>query len=175
MGVLMSDENGNLTEYAGNKLPIGYAGLVTQVNNMKAEIDSKVEKVDVIYDMYSSDINLNLSNTSGILGGVEVSVDLSKYKKLIVSTVVFRGADSANTGGTNNTFIIDMSHTLHENYVIAKHKVAYSELGAATTSSFDFLTYYKKDTHILTFGFTYNETLSNNNGGYYVYRIEGVY
>ena len=83
MGVLMSDESGNLKRYAGNILPTGYAGLVTQINNMKAEIDNKVEKVDVVYDM-SGGSTLDWGYPSGIPEGYVTGKDFTKYKKLIV-------------------------------------------------------------------------------------------
>lgn len=108
MGVLMSDENGNLKRYAGNKLPIGYAGLVTQVNNMKAEIDNKVKKVEVVYNMQSGDSNINWGYTSGIPNATSVpNKDFSKFEYLIaffdmastISVAVILNLGNATTNG----------------------------------------------------------------------------
>lgn len=73
MALYISDANGKLNKIAGN---YGY--------------DSTVEHLEVVYDMNSTNPNINWGYTNGINNGVNVTnKNFAKYKKLILYHQVY--------------------------------------------------------------------------------------
>lgn len=165
MGVLMSDKNGNLKQYAGNKLPTGYAGLVTQVNNMKAEQDNKIEKVEVIYDKDSNDVNINLGYTSGIMGGTDVylpeNFSTKNYKRLEISFTLW----NVPTG----VVIIDLSNYYNENT-----RVMWSANSVENNNivQYSFVCNYNRNTQKLSSAFWEGTNTKNNAAGFVILSIK---
>lgn len=57
----------------------------SDMENFVSEAMENVEQIEVVYDKDSDDININKGLTSGMRSG-EYAIDLSKYKRLIITT-----------------------------------------------------------------------------------------
>jgi hypothetical protein len=141
-----------------------------------------VEHIETVYDMLSSDSNMNLGYTTGIVsGGESINIDLSKYKYLIVTHCPF--------GHGFNRYVIDLDDSL----LINNSSININEfMGGAfvpnqemTENSLDGDLYFSTSvvdvnkqtfTHRLT-GWITSSTVAPKNINYHsvIVKIEGVY
>lgn len=146
----------------------------SDMENFVNDAIDNCDKTEVVYDAYDENIEINKGFTAGIIGGVEVNIDLNKYKFLRIFCRPYT-FDLTNNGGTNNCFIVDLTRPLYVNTVISKNVFSYSNLEYAYKQYFDVYFAYNKTNHNFVFGFTFDGELRNNNNACYVYKIEGVF
>lgn len=146
----------------------------------KKEI-ADVEHIEIVYDMSSSDGNINLGKTSGIVsGGEPINIDLSKYKKLIVTYCFF------NTGFIKYTIDLDSSLLINNSIInISQYMGGANSFNQKNSEGSDGDQYFSNSsvnaektafTHTLS-GWFSSGTISarNNNYNSVVVKIEGVY
>ena len=140
-----------------------------------------VEHIETIYDMTSSDSNINLGKTSGIVSGDEpINIDLSKYKKLIVTHCFF------NSGFIKYTIDLDSSLLINNSNInISQYMGGATSFNQNNSEGSDSDQYFSNSsvnaektafTHTLS-GWFSSGTISarNNNYNSVVVKIEGVY
>ena len=133
-----------------------------------------VEHIETIYDMSSSDSNINWGYTGGLLGETTVNnKNFSKYKKLKVY---------CNAGRSNFDYCIDLIKKLK---LITLNGYAYG--GGGEVPSFDVIenttkgiSYVSSDKttffhYLIGFTNTSGWQSRNNDANFLVYKIEGVY
>lgn len=164
MSLYYSDANKNLHKVAGN-----------------INLPTNVERVELVYDMSSSDSNINLNHKSGIPALTKVNVDLTKYKKLIVYA---EGPKSV----VSKIYYVDL---LKPASVIGVSGFPYMGIGTHTSIDdiwgglttagiyYDFALVNTSKTifyHYET-GYTSGNTVvkRNTNLEYRIYKIEGIY
>lgn len=127
------------------------------------------ERVETIYDMTSTDANLNWGYTGGIQNATVTSKDFSKYKKLIVYYCLKNKDAESSTFGRNNIIEIDLSKFIKFKYsttnLIRYLNYAQSYTGGIIVKINENKTSFEV---VITDG-TSIETTS------FVYKIEGVY
>ena len=139
-------------------------------------------QVETIYDMNSTDANINLGYTGGIQNLQEVNIDLSKYKKANVYLNLYEfdnGASGCGSGNRNDILQIDLSTNRSENNL------------SAATNTFGYIFYdgtwkvnsaqlfmaridYNHLTKTFVPKLAYDGQLVTS-PTYYIYKIEGVY
>ncbi len=114
-----------------------------------------VIKTELVYDMYSSDSNVNRGKTTGINSEY---IDLDKYNFIDVVLQIFP-TNSVNTGGWSGVMRMDLTtKKKSEEWYVATNSFAYSNMdanGAVGSSSFQCVLLYNKNTHLLQLRMTY--------------------
>ena len=140
-----------------------------------------VEHIEIVYDMSSSDGNINLGKTSGIVsGGEPINIDLSKYKKLIVTHCFF------NSGFIKYTIDLDSSLLINNSNInISQYMGGATSFNQNNSQGSDSDQYFSNSsvnaektafTHTLS-GWFSSGTISarNNNDNSVIVKIEGAY
>ena len=185
--VIITDANGNPTEVAGNFLTSedleSISNTVSLLDNKIAEFSQRVnytESVETVYDMFADTTDLHLNKQEGIQGGVSITKNLNKYKRLRF-VVQFYPASSTNTGGYNDVFELDLTSNSASNWKIATAVFAYP----VSVTNFDTYgstwkaaVWYNLLTNELKFSFGFgatNNTDYNQTTNAIITKIEGIY
>lgn len=137
----------------------------------KADVDLSnitvnTDKCEIVYDMSSTDSTLNWGYTSGIQGSVSVSgKDFSKYKKLRYYCSRY---------GFVSIGIIDLEGVQRQEAYRSKSTQADVESSTNYVTTFT-VSVNSEKTSFKVDSVYQNTGGKNNNTGYYIYKIEGVY
>ena len=144
-------------------------GILNELNYLKAQ---KVETYEVVYDKNSEDEKVNWNLKNGILGGKAKSgVNFLKFKRLRVY-VMFANKISY----TGEIPLENPNPTTTKREILANFRVGDED---ASQSIYYILLKITDLTYIvnMTMGFYTGSTnyTRDNNSGYYIYKIEGIY
>ena len=144
------------------------------------DLDVEPEQVESVYDMYGDD-SVNHGRFDGVLGGYDINLNLSKYKKLQVY---------CSCSGVLFSYFLDLTHSVHNSNINSQENV-YMSVGTGhavddiidsreTTGIYFSWSYVNQDKtkfYNADMGFTKGSqlTIRNDNSSYYVYKIEGYW
>ena len=170
----MSQSKFNSMKNASGKIP-DLANQIVMTNSEDTNISCL--RTEVVYDMTSSDANINWGYTSGIQGNVEVIKDLTKYQYIDIVPQVYK-LGATNTGGWSGVYRLDLtSQRVSGDWYVATYTTAYADAageGGITNAVWKIVFYYQLTSKTFKWLVQFNGTSYNNNSNSVITKIYGV-
>lgn len=171
----MSQSKFESMKNASGKVP-DLANQIVMTNSEDSSISCL--RTDVVYDMTSSDANINWGYPNGIQGNVPVTKDLTKYQYLDFVLTIYP-TNSTNTGGWSGVYRLDLTtKKSSDNWCVAGYSSAYADsaggIGNINAETWKFALYYDVVNKIVKWFIRFTNTSYNNNTSCFISKIYGV-
>lgn len=146
---------------------------------MTNEDDVNVDclRSEVIYDMTSSDSNLNWGYPAGIQGSVEIVKDLTKYQYIDIVPQVYK-LTATNTGGWSGVYRLDLtSQRVSGDWCVATYTTSYADAagaGGINNDVWKIVFYYQLASKTFKWLVQFNNTSYNSNADCVIAKIYGI-